>query len=111
MIHQHGRTVFEETASAFARNYHHFKQRLDEINKEFETRTDYESDSYAKLITEVTDISARLDIIGAGNKDEEIEKILKGLGFERNDFHRQTAEFSGGWRMRIELAKLLLAKT
>jgi len=109
MIHQHGRTVFEETATAF-QEINGLQARMDEINKEFETRTDYESDSYAKLITEVTDISARLDIIGAGNRDEEIEKILKGLGFDRNDFTRQTAEFSGGWRMRIELAKLLLQK-
>ncbi len=109
MIHQHGRTVFEETASAF-QEINILQLRQEEINKEFETRTDYESDSYSKLITEVTDISARLDIIGAGNRDEEIEKILRGLGFERKDFLRQTNEFSGGWRMRIELAKLLLQK-
>src|SRR6266849_1626813 len=109
MIHQHGRTVFEETASAY-QEIIQLQERLEAINKEFETRTDYESNSYANLITEVTDISARLDIIGAGNRDEEIEKILRGLGFERSDFHRQTAEFSGGWRMRIELAKLLLQK-
>jgi ATP-binding cassette subfamily F protein 3 len=109
MIHQHGRTVFEETATAY-QEIIQLQKRMEEINKEFETRTDYESDSYAKLITEVTDISARLDIIGAGNRDEEIEKILRGLGFERKDFHRQTNEFSGGWRMRIELAKLLLQK-
>ncbi|MGZ3903302.1 MAG: ABC-F family ATP-binding cassette domain-containing protein, partial [Bacteroidia bacterium] len=109
MIHQHGRTVFEETASAY-QEIIQLQERMEAINKEFETRTDYESDSYAKLITEVTDISARLDIIGAGNRDEEIEKILRGLGFERKDFTRQTNEFSGGWRMRIELAKLLLQK-
>jgi ATP-binding cassette subfamily F protein 3 len=109
MIHQHGRTVFEETASAY-QEINILEERLTAINKEFETRTDYESDSYSKLITEVTDISARLDIIGAGNRNEEIEKILRGLGFERRDFARQTNEFSGGWRMRIELAKLLLQK-
>src|ERR1700756_3949755 len=109
MIHQHGRTVFEETASAY-QEIIQLQERMDFINKEFETRTDYESDSYAKLITEVTDISTRLDIIGAGNRNEEIEKILRGLGFERKDFERQTNEFSGGWRMRIELAKLLLQK-
>lgn len=109
MIHQHGRTVFEETASAFE-EIDSLQKRLDDINKELEVRTDYESDSYAQLITDITEISARLDIIGAGNRDEEIEKILKGLGFERKDFHRQTSEFSGGWRMRIELAKLLLQK-
>lgn len=109
MIHQHGRTVFEETASAYE-EITNLQKRLDEINKELEVRTDYETDSYSKLITDITDISARLDIIGAANRDEEIEKILKGLGFERKDFHRLTNEFSGGWRMRIELAKLLLQK-
>ncbi len=109
MIHQHGRTVFEETASAYE-EITNLQTRLDEINKELEVRTDYETDSYSKLITDITDISARLDIIGAANRDEEIEKILKGLGFERKDFHRLTNEFSGGWRMRIELAKLLLQK-
>ncbi|HXD92825.1 MAG TPA: ABC-F family ATP-binding cassette domain-containing protein, partial [Bacteroidia bacterium] len=109
MIHQHGRTVFEETASAYA-EITQLQNRLIEINKDLEIRTDYETDSYSQLITDLTDISARLDIIGANNRDEEIEKILKGLGFERNDFHRLTNEFSGGWRMRIELAKLLLQK-
>jgi ATP-binding cassette subfamily F protein 3 len=109
MIHQHGRTVFEETASAYA-EITELQNRLVEINKDLEIRTDYETDSYSQLITDLTDISARLDIIGANNRDEEIEKILKGLGFDRNDFHRLTNEFSGGWRMRIELAKLLLQK-
>ncbi len=109
MIHQHGRTVFEETASAYA-EITQLQTRLVEINKDLEIRTDYETDSYSQLITDLTDISARLDIIGANNRDEEIEKILKGLGFDRNDFHRLTNEFSGGWRMRIELAKLLLQK-
>jgi ATP-binding cassette subfamily F protein 3 len=109
MIHQHGRTVFEETASAYA-EITELQNRLVEINKDLEVRTDYETDSYSQLITDLTDISARLDIIGANNRDEEIEKILKGLGFDRNDFHRLTNEFSGGWRMRIELAKLLLQK-
>ena len=109
MIHQHGRTVFEETASAYA-EITQLQNRLTEINKDLEIRTDYETDSYSQLITDLTDISARLDIIGANNRDEEIEKILKGLGFERKDFHRLTNEFSGGWRMRIELAKLLLQK-
>ena len=109
MIHQHGRTVFEETATAFE-EIQRLEVRLGVITHELETRTDYESDAYMNLITELTDINTRMDIIGAGNREEEIEKILKGLGFERNDFHRQTAEFSGGWRMRIELAKILLKK-
>lgn len=109
MIHQHGRTVFEETESAF-QEIQLLEKRLDDINHQLETRTDYESESYMRLIEDQTEIYTRLDIIGAGNKNEEIEKILKGLGFERKDFDRQTAEFSGGWRMRIELAKLLLQK-
>ncbi|MCE3228517.1 MAG: ATP-binding cassette protein [Bacteroidetes bacterium] len=109
MIHQHGRTVIDETATAF-QEILKLEKRIEEINHQLETRTDYESEGYMKLIEEQTEIYTRLDIIGAGNKDEEIEKILKGLGFERKDFTRQTAEFSGGWRMRIELAKLLLQK-
>jgi ATP-binding cassette subfamily F protein 3 len=109
MIHQHGRTVFEETATAFE-EIQKLESRLNVVSHELETRTDYESDAYMNLITELTDINTRMDIIGASNREEEIEKILKGLGFERTDFHRQTAEFSGGWRMRIELAKILLQK-
>ncbi len=109
MIHQQGRTVFEETATAFE-EIQKLEKRLDFVTHELETRIDYESDAYMNLINELTDINTRLDVIGAANREEEIEKILKGLGFERSDFHRQTAEFSGGWRMRIELAKILLQK-
>ena len=109
MIHQHGRSVFEETETAYE-EIQKLETRIDEINHLLETRTDYESDSYAKLIEEQTDVYTRLDMLGAGNRQEEIEKILKGLGFDRKDFNRQTAEFSGGWRMRIELAKLLLQR-
>jgi ATP-binding cassette subfamily F protein 3 len=109
MIHQQGRTVFEEAATAYE-EMQKLEARLAVITTELETRTDYESESYMNLITELTDINTRLDMIGAGNREEEIEKILKGLGFERSDFHRQTSEFSGGWRMRIELGKLLLQK-
>lgn len=109
MTHQHGRTVFEETESAFA-EIKEMQARLDDINHQLETRTDYESDAYMKLIEDLTEINTRLDIVGASNTTEEIEKILIGLGFERREFSRQTSEFSGGWRMRIELAKLLLQK-
>lgn len=109
MIHQHGRTVFEETESAFE-EIQQLENRIIVINHELETRTDYESKEYSQLIEEQTDVYTRLDMLGAGNVHEEIEKILKGLGFARKDFDRQTAEFSGGWRMRIELAKLLLQK-
>jgi ATP-binding cassette subfamily F protein 3 len=109
MTHQHGRTVFEETESAFA-EIKEMQARLDDINHQLETRTDYESDAYMKLIEDLTEINTRLDIVGASNTNEEIEKVLMGLGFERREFERQTSEFSGGWRMRIELAKLLLQK-
>jgi len=109
MVHQHGKTVFDETATAFE-EINKLEERIKNITHQLETRTDYESNAYMNLITELTESNTRLDIIGAGNKDEEIEKILKGLGFERKDFNRQTAEFSGGWRMRIELAKILLKK-
>lgn len=109
MTHQHGKTVFDETRTAFI-EIQQLEARLAEINHQLETRTDYETDSYAALITEITDISHRLEVLGSGNMDEEIEKKLKGLGFERRDFDRPTSEFSGGWRMRIELAKLLLQK-
>lgn len=109
MTHQHGRTVFEETKTAF-QEIQSMQKRLDDINHQLETRTDYESDDYMKLIEDLTDINHRLDIVGSGNVEEDIEKILKGLGFDRNDLNRQTSEFSGGWRMRIELAKLLLQK-
>lgn len=109
MKHQAGRTVLEETATAFI-EIQILEKRLEEINKELEVRTDYESDAYSKLITDLTDIHARLDIVGAGNRDQEIEKVLRGLGFERKELNRQTSEFSGGWRMRIELGKLLLQK-
>lgn len=109
MTHQHGRTVFEETESAFA-EIKEMQARLDDINHQLETRTDYESDAYMKLIEDLTDINTRLDVVGASNTTEEIEKILRGLGFERKEFNRQTSEFSGGWRMRIELAKLLLQR-
>lgn len=109
MTHQHGRTVFEETETAF-QEIKEMQARLDDINHQLETRTDYESDAYMQLIEDLTEINTRLDIVGAGNTSEDIEKTLRGLGFERKDFNRQTSEFSGGWRMRIELAKLLLQK-
>lgn len=109
MIHQHGRSVFEETESAFE-EIQSLETRIEEINHQLETRTDYESAAYSQLLEEQMEVYHRLDMLGAGNRREEIEKILKGLGFERKDFDRQTAEFSGGWRMRIELAKLLLQK-
>lgn len=101
------RTVFEETSQAYAEVLE-MQSRLEELNKELTTRTDYESDSYYQIIEEVSTLSEKLYSEGEINFDAEIEKVLLGLGFERTDFNRPTKDFSGGWRMRIELAKLLL---
>jgi ATP-binding cassette, subfamily F, member 3 len=102
-------TVFEEASKAFK---HIFKMRdeMDELNKQLETRTDYESDEYMSLIEKVSDLGEKYYAIEDINYDAEVEKALQGLGFKREDFQRQTKEFSGGWRMRIELAKILLQK-
>jgi ATP-binding cassette subfamily F protein 3 len=103
------RTVFEETAQAFAHIYA-MEKKIEELNNELTTRTDYESEGYYKLIEEVSTLSEKYYSIEETNFDGEVEKILIGLGFERTDFTRSTSEFSGGWRMRIELAKILLKK-
>lgn len=102
-------TVFEEASKAFSK-IHGMKSRIDELNHQLETRTDYESDEYAKIIEEVSELSEKFYSIEEINYDAEIEKTLMGLGFERSDFTRPTKEYSGGWRMRIELAKILLQK-
>lgn len=102
-------TVFEEASKAFSK-IHNMKQRMDELNHQLETRTDYESDAYAKIIEEVSELSEKYYSIEDINYDAEVEKTLLGLGFLRSDFTRSTSEFSGGWRMRIELAKILLQK-
>lgn len=103
------RTVFEETARAFS-HLHHMEAEIDRMNKELETRTDYESDDYMALIEQVSTLSEKFYTIDATNYEEEVEKALLGLGFLRSDFNKPTSDFSGGWRMRIELAKLLLQK-
>jgi ATP-binding cassette subfamily F protein 3 len=100
-------TVFEETSKAFA-SILKLKDEIDSLNYQLETRTDYESDAYMNIIEQVSDLSEKYYSIEEINYDSEIEKILKGLGFKREDFIRPTSEFSGGWRMRIELAKILL---
>lgn len=102
-------SVFEETSKAFSK-IHSMKTRIDELNHQLETRTDYESDEYAKIIEEVSELSEKFYSIEEINYDAEIEKTLMGLGFVRSDFTRPTKEYSGGWRMRIELAKILLQK-
>ena len=109
LMTEDGRTVFEETAQAFA-HLHEMEAEIERMNKELETRTDYESDSYMELIENVSTLSEKFYAIDATNYEEDVEKALLGLGFMREDFHRQTSDFSGGWRMRIELAKLLLQK-
>lgn len=109
LMTEDGRTVFEETAQAFAL-LHEMEAEIAALNKELETRTDYESDSYMELIERVSTLSEKFYSIEEINYDADIEKTLLGLGFTREDFNRQTSEFSGGWRMRIELAKLLLKK-
>jgi ATP-binding cassette, subfamily F, member 3 len=102
-------TVMEETSKAFA-DVLDMKAEIDEINEQLTIRTDYESDAYMKLIERVSELSEKYYSIEEVNYEAEVEKVLKGLGFEREDFTRKTSEFSGGWRMRIELAKILLKK-
>ena len=107
LMTEDGRTVFEEASQAFA----HLKEmeaQIEAMNKELAERTDYESDSYMALIEQVASMSEKFYAIDLTHFEEDVEKALLGLGFEREDFHKQTSEFSGGWRMRIELAKLLL---
>lgn len=102
-------TVFEETSKAF-QSIFDMRDEIETINHQLTVRTDYESDEYMKLIERVSEISEKYYSIEEINYDGEVEKTLKGLGFEREDFTRSTSEFSGGWRMRIELAKILLQK-
>ena len=107
MMTEDGRTVFEEASQAFA----HLKEmeaEIEAMNNELATRTDYDSDSYMQLIEKVSAVSEKFYAIDLTHFEEDVEKALLGLGFERSDFGRPTSEFSGGWRMRIELAKLLL---
>ena len=102
-------TVKEETRKAFAHNTE-MKARLDKMQQEMAVRTDYESESYAQLVEKFTQEHERYMMMGGENYEAEIERTLSGLGFTREDFERPTREFSGGWRMRIELAKILLQK-
>ena len=102
-----GRTVFEEASQAFA-HLKALEAEIDAMNNELATRTDYESDSYMALIEKVATVSEKFYAIDMTHFEEDVEKALLGLGFSREDFNRPTSEFSGGWRMRIELAKLLL---
>ena len=103
------RTVMEEAEQAFSHIFE-LQSRIERMNTELSERTDYESEYYQELIERVSNANEQLALIGASNYQAEIEKTLIGLGFTREDFGRDTSEFSGGWRMRIELAKLLLQR-
>lgn len=104
---ERGRTVLEEAYEAFA-EIKIVEKKLEEVNHQLVTRTDYESEEYSKIIEDLSDFTHRFDLLGGYNYVGDTEKILLGLGFKREDFDKQTETFSGGWRMRIELAKLLL---
>lgn len=109
LMKEDGRTVFEEASQAFA-HLHEMEAHIETLNKQLAERTDYESEEYMALIEEVATLSEKFYAIDMTHFEEDVEKTLLGLGFERSDFCRQTSEFSGGWRMRIELAKMLLQK-
>ena len=109
MILQDDTTVKEEAQKAFA-DIRKMAERIDEMNRQLAERTDYESEEYAELVERFTTEHDRYMMMGADNYEAEIERTLVGLGFKRTDFDRPTSEFSGGWRMRIELAKILLSK-
>ena len=109
LLMEDNRTVFEETAMAFSA-INDMEKKIQELNDELTIRTDYESDSYMELIEQVSALSEHFYSIEEINYDADIEKTLLGLGFSREDFTRNTSEFSGGWRMRIELAKILLRR-
>lgn len=107
LMTEDGRTVFEEASQAFA-HLHRMEAEIEELNRQLAERTDYESDEYMSLIEEVATKSEKFYAIDMTHFEEDVEKTLLGLGFKRTDFDKQTSEFSGGWRMRIELAKMLL---
>ncbi|MGN0062541.1 MAG: ABC-F family ATP-binding cassette domain-containing protein [Alloprevotella sp.] len=109
LMTEDSRTVYEETATAFA-HLHDMEREIERLNAELAARTDYESEEYMRLIEQVADMSEKFYAIDLTHFEEDIEKTLLGLGFSRSDFARPTSQFSGGWRMRIELAKLLLKK-
>ncbi len=107
MNHTDGRTVFQEAETAFA-HIHEMERTLEQMNESLSTRDDYDSEEYKELIERFTHLNEQYNIMGGSHYEAQIERTLQGLGFRRSDFSRPTNEFSGGWRMRIELAKLLL---
>ncbi len=104
-----GKTVMEETLTAFD-ELRKLEQQLEAVHKEIERRTDYESDSYLKLLEDFSHLNDRFHLLGGEDMQASAERVLKGLGFKASDFDRQTSEFSGGWQMRVELAKMLLQR-
>src|SRR5690554_4210995 len=100
-------SVFEEARTAF-QNVLEIQTEIDKLNVQIANYHDYTEDEYSKLIEKLTHLSEHLNIIGADNVEQNIEKVLKGLGFSQTDFQRKISEFSGGWKMRVELAKILL---
>jgi ATP-binding cassette subfamily F protein 3 len=109
LMTEDGRTVFEEASLAFSELFE-MENEIERLNNELATRTDYESDDYMKLIEQVSTLSEKFYSIEETNYAADVEKVLLGLGFKRDDLQKPTKEFSGGWRMRIELAKILLRK-
>lgn len=107
MEHHEENNIFDEAKSALA-EVKSINERLDQLNEELVTRTDYESDEYGEILNLVSDLNERLIILGGTNVDEDVERVLYGLGFERKDLNRKMKEFSGGWKMRVELGKILL---
>ena len=110
MDFEYGKTVLEEAKSVF-KEVEKINTKIEDINHQLATRTDYESENYLELLNDLNDLNERLQLIGGFNVEAEVETVLKGLGFTNEDFNRLTDEFSGGWRMRIELAKILLTKS
>ena len=108
MEHNENATILEEASSAFV-EVQDLEGRLEEITKELGERTDYESTAYGRLIEELTTTNERIDLLGGASQEELVQRILQGLGFMPEDMGRTMSEFSGGWKMRVELAKLLLA--
>ena len=109
LMTEDGRTVFEEASLAF-KHLHEIEAQIADYNKQLEERTDYDSDEYYKLIEDLSALSEKYYAVDITHYEEDVEKVLLGLGFKREELDRQTSELSGGWRMRIELAKILLRK-
>ena len=107
MEHNEEATILEEAMSAFAETQR-LEERVEELSNELTNRTDYESLEYSRIIEELTAANERIDLLGGASQEEQVQRILQGLGFLAKDMARTMSEFSGGWKMRVELAKLLL---